>query len=190
MCTDDACNESTRSCENPAADCLASGDPCAVDACVESRDGCQFSCGATLDTWWNVSGASLDDLKIAIDAGVGPSATERLGDLLQMGSQLGLDADHGSRMTGWLVPPMTGEYIFWIIADHPSELWLSSDDDPKNAIMLCRPLLADPVLREGVYSSQRSKSIALVADRAYYFEVRGAFLVRSWTHSLFEFVAS
>jgi hypothetical protein len=70
--------------------------------------------------------------------------TERLGGLLETKSPRELDADHGSRMMGWLVPPVTGEYVFWIAADHLSELWLSTDDNPENMIMLCSPHISHP----------------------------------------------
>jgi hypothetical protein len=66
MCTDDKCNESTKSCENPTANCLASDDLCATDICNESLNGCQFTCGATLETWLSLSGLSVDNIKIAI----------------------------------------------------------------------------------------------------------------------------
>jgi hypothetical protein len=181
--TDDVCNKSTKSCENPTTDCLASGDPCATDICIESLNGCQFTCGATLDTWWNVSGGVVDKFKITINSGVEPSKTERLGGLLEMESSYELDGDHGRHMMGWLVPPITGEYVFWIAATDTSELWLSTDNNPENMIMLCNPQFAPPGPREWVFSSQKSKRIALVADRAYYIEVRGLFLIHLGTHS-------
>src|SRR5262245_8471235 len=35
-----------------------------------------------------------------------------------------------SRLRGYLRPPATGEYTFWIASDNSSELWLSGDNDP------------------------------------------------------------
>ena len=112
---------------------------------------------------------SVDNIRIAINSGVGPSTTERLGGLLEMMSTRELDADHGSRMMGWLVPPITGEYVFWIAAKNLSELWLSTDDNPENMIMLCSPKFPAPGPGEWAYPSQKSKPIALVAVSAYYF---------------------
>jgi len=57
--------------------------------------------------------------------------TEQLGGSLEMKSPRELGADRGSRMMGWLVPPVTGEYVFWIAADHLSELWLSTVSEIK-----------------------------------------------------------
>ena len=36
----------------------------------------------------------------------------------------------GSRIKGWLMPPVTEKYVFWIVADDAGELWLSSNDHP------------------------------------------------------------
>src|SRR5215831_2376959 len=35
-----------------------------------------------------------------------------------------------TRMRGYLHPPVTGNYTFWIASDNSSELWLSTDEDP------------------------------------------------------------
>jgi len=131
----------------------------------------------------SLSGLSVDNIKIAINSGVRPSMTERLGGLLETKSPRELGADRGSRMMGWLVPPITGEYVFWIAAKNLSELWLSTDDNPENMIMLCSPKFPAPRPRGWVYPSQKSKPITLMADRAYYFEVRRVFLIHSRTPS-------
>src|SRR6185437_10981688 len=36
-----------------------------------------------------------------------------------------------TRMRGYLHPTVTGEYTFWIASDNSSELWLSSNNDPR-----------------------------------------------------------
>ncbi len=36
-------------------------------------------------------------------------------------------AQYGQRLSGWLVPPSTGAYVFFIASDNDSELWLSTD---------------------------------------------------------------
>ena len=169
-CTDDVCNEASETCENPTSICIASGDPCAMDICIESLNGCQFTCGATIDTWLDVKGISIVNLITTINSGVAPNMTERLGSLLESPHEF--DADYGSRMMGWLVPPTSGEYIFWVAGPYPSQLWLSTDDNPENKILLVEPLLGAPAKREFSYNSQKSEPIELVADRAYYFEVR------------------
>ena len=81
----------------------------------------------------NVTGVSVGSIKNAISSDVEPDTTERLGNLLEYLNDL--STDYGNRMKGWLVPPITGEYIFWISATCQSELWLSTDDKPKNGVL-------------------------------------------------------
>ena len=52
-----------------------------------------------------------------INSGVAPNITERLGSVLRSPHEF--DADYGSRIMGWLVPPTSGDYIFWIAAENP-----------------------------------------------------------------------
>lgn len=77
-----------------------------------------------------------------------------------------------TRMRGYLHPPVTGNYTFWIASDNSSELWLSTDEDPamvKRLAFLADGLWVDP--REWQrYPSQKSESVFLRADRAYYIE--------------------
>jgi hypothetical protein len=171
-CTDDTCNESNKSCENPTIDCLLSDDPCATDQCVESLGGCQFSCGATLETWTGISGSTIAELMSGTNnLENDPNRTERLGSLLE--APFNYDDNYGSRMKGWLMPPVTGVYVFWIASDDNGELWLSSDDNPKNKSLVCSQPWSTWSPRFWTrYSEQKSAFFPLVAGEAYYFEVR------------------
>jgi hypothetical protein len=44
--------------------------------------------------------------------------------------------DYRSRITAWLFPPVTGDYVFWITSDDGGRLWLSTDHDPANARLI------------------------------------------------------
>jgi hypothetical protein len=46
--------------------------------------------------------------------------------------------DYRARITAWLIPPVTGEYIFWLVTDDAGRLWLSTDDDPANAQLIAQ----------------------------------------------------
>jgi hypothetical protein len=170
-CTDDVCDESTKSCANPPTNCLASNDPCATDQCIELLGGCQFTCGATLDTWTDILGDSVDHLVNGTNnLTTTPNKSERLGSLLEAQSFV---ADYyGSRMKGWLVPPVSGEYVFWIAADDKGEFWLSIDDDPANKVRICYNPRYAYKRAFTWYPEQQSKPKWLVAGQAYYFEVR------------------
>ena len=91
---------------------------------------------------------------------------------LLSGGFLHVDDNYGSRMWGWLVPPVSGDYTFWITADDMGEFWLSIDDEPANKVLEC--YTPGPVSRYffSAYSEQKSEPVTLEAGLVYYFEVR------------------
>ena len=46
--------------------------------------------------------------------------------------------NYGVRLTGFIVPPKTGEYIFYLCSDDNSELFLSTDASPQNKVSIAR----------------------------------------------------
>jgi signal transduction histidine kinase len=77
-----------------------------------------------------------------------------------------------TRMRGYLHPPATGEYVFWIASDNSSELWLSVDASVSRAGKIASvPRFGWTGPREwSHYPSQRSKPIGLKAGVTYYIE--------------------
>jgi len=47
-------------------------------------------------------------------------------------------SDYGNQLVGWFVPPETGNYIFFTNSDDPSNLYLSTDDDPANKLWIAQ----------------------------------------------------
>lgn len=128
-------------------------------------------CGATLDTWMDISGLGIADLMSGTaNLAIIPNKTERLGYLLEAPSNT--DDNYVSRMKGWLKPPVTGEYVFWISSDDYGEFWMSSDDHPDNKVCMCFMPGSTEIREWTKYPEQESISVPLVAGGAYYFEVR------------------
>jgi hypothetical protein len=77
--------------------------------------------------------------------------------------------DHyGTLMHGFLTPPRTGSYTFWIAGDNNCELWLSSDANPANQVKIAEvPTWANPPRWEQ-YSEQESDPVTLTAGMPYY----------------------
>jgi len=77
-----------------------------------------------------------------------------------------------TRMRGFLRPPVTGRYRFWIASDDASELWLSENLNPANAKLVASvgySTWTEP--REwGKFPSQQSKEYKLEAGTDYYIE--------------------
>ena len=130
------------------------------------------NCGANLKTWTGIAGKTVNDLIIGTnDFENTPNNTDRLRSLLEIVQDQG--ENYGIRMTGWLVPPVSGIYLFWIASDDASELWLSKDDDPATRDLVCN--CTSSVGYRDYNGEQRSAQIQFVAGQAYYFEVRKHF---------------
>lgn len=78
--------------------------------------------------------------------------------------------DYGQRVRGYLYPPATGDYTFWIASDDASELRLSSDAFPFNKKRLCGVSGWTPSRAWDNNPEQKSKSITLQAGRKCYIE--------------------
>ena len=138
---------------------------------VELSCAMNLHCGAILDSWTGISGDSIADLLFATnDLTSVPNQSTRLTIFLESPTNIG--DNYGSRMKGWLLPPVTGTYSFWIASDASGEFWLSTDSDRVNKVRVC--WLDESVLQYDFTSSttQKSEPITLVAGQAYYYEVR------------------
>lgn len=86
------------------------------------------------------------------------------------------------RLRGYIVPPKTGNYYFWLAASNSAEFWLSNDSESINVVRRCAVNSStgkkvwnaldtpqppsDPVTRP-----QMTQWLSLEAGRKYYFEV-------------------
>ncbi|MBX2963337.1 MAG: CotH kinase family protein [Cyclobacteriaceae bacterium] len=76
--------------------------------------------------------------------------------------------NYGQRMHGFIKPPLTGSYTFWISSDDNGQLFLSSNDDPENVVKIAEvPGWANPREWEK-YPAQKSTTIPLQAGQYYY----------------------
>ena len=84
--------------------------------------------GTILREWWTgVSGTTVADLADHPGFPANSMGSEYLDDFE---GPTDWDDDYGSRLSGVLIVPETGEYTFWVASDDNSQLWLSSDGDP------------------------------------------------------------
>lgn len=78
--------------------------------------------------------------------------------------------NYGTRLRGYVHPPVSGAYTFWIAGDDNCELWLSTDDDPANRTRIARVPGATSPQEWGRYPEQRSATITLQAGTKYFIE--------------------
>jgi hypothetical protein len=79
--------------------------------------------------------------------------------------------NYGTRIRGFVHPPTTGSYTFWIASDDHSELWLSTSDNPANRQRIAYVNGWTTSRQWTKYTTQQSASITLTAGQKYYIEV-------------------
>jgi len=77
--------------------------------------------------------------------------------------------DYGSLMSGYLHPPVTGAYTFWVYADDNGVVSLSPDADPKNSKWICASEVSGQHNYEA-FATQKSKPVKLESGKVYYIE--------------------
>ncbi len=76
----------------------------------------------------------------------------------------------GERVRGYILPDITGVYNFWIASDDASQLWLSTDANPANKVLIASVAGATASRQWSLNASQKSANISLVAGQMYYIE--------------------
>lgn len=78
--------------------------------------------------------------------------------------------NYGTRIRGYLHPPASGKYIFWISSDDQSQLFLSTDGDPANKAKICEVTSWTNAKEWTKEAGQKSAAISLDAGKHYYME--------------------
>ena len=77
---------------------------------------------------------------------------------------------YGQRLQTFVVPPMTGNYIFWIASDDTSLLLLSTNENPANAAPIAAGTSYDNPADYTEAPSQQSAPVYLQGGQRYYLE--------------------
>jgi hypothetical protein len=70
--------------------------------------------------------------------------------------------DFGCRLVGYIHPPVTGKYTFWIAAAANATLWISPNENPAEKVRIASV--------QGEISMPQSPPITLVAGRRYFIQ--------------------
>jgi len=118
--------------------------------------------------WTGIGGGSIGDLTSSHNYPDDPSGRTYPSSLE---GPVDWTDDYGTRMRGYIHPPTCGDYTFWIAGDDNSELWLSTDEDPANAVLIASVPGWTGWREWTKYASQQSLPITLTAGQKYYVEV-------------------
>jgi hypothetical protein len=124
--------------------------------------------GAIRQWWLNLgAGMAVTDLTGNPDFPDNPTGSEFV---TRMEGPVGWATNYGGRLYGWLFPPQSGDYIFWLASDNNGELWLSTDRDRANSKRIARVTTWTAPREWTKEANQRSDPIPLEAGQRYYIE--------------------
>ncbi|MBI1177017.1 hypothetical protein GC207_06210 [bacterium] len=125
--------------------------------------------GILREVYEGISGNAVSDLTNAPAYPDFPNSTNFLTDYFE--APINILESYGQRIRGYVLPPESGFYTFWISSDDNGALYLSPDEEPAHK----QPIAAVPgwtASREWTkYPEQQSSQIWLEAGRRYYVEM-------------------
>lgn len=81
---------------------------------------------------------------------------------------------YGAAVRGYVIPPASGNYTFWIASDDGSQLWLSASTNPATMTQIATVTDGNWTAPQewDRFASQKSRAITLAGGQAYYIEAR------------------
>ena len=134
---------------------------------LKTQSQCTGSGSINFQRWNNITGGAVSNLTSNVNYPNNPSSsgTRTLFEMLtNQGSNFGI------KMYGYLCPPTTGTYTFWIASDNSAELWLSTTSSPLTKIRIAYNTSSTNSRQWTKYATQKSIAIALIAGQQYYVE--------------------
>ncbi|MBN1576041.1 MAG: fibronectin type III domain-containing protein, partial [Chitinispirillaceae bacterium] len=116
------------------------------------------------ELWTGITGIHIYDIPLG-------TTPNYVNNLTSLETQQQMGDNYGRRIRGYIIPPTTGNYYFWIASDDYSQLWLSTSADPAGKSMIAWVAGYTDYHAWYKYPSQASAAKSLVAGRKYYFEI-------------------
>jgi regulation of enolase protein 1 (concanavalin A-like superfamily) len=118
------------------------------------------------EVFQGIGGNAVSDLTSAPIYPNSPTLTNIITDFFE--APINFDENYGQRIHGYIVPPVSGNYVFWIASDDEGLLYLSTDEDPVNKVAIAS-VPGWTASREWTkFAEQQSAPVSLQAGKAYY----------------------
>lgn len=124
---------------------------------------CENSGSILMEKWSGVAGTAVADIPLTTF----PTSITSL-NIFEIPADV--EDNYGARVRGYLCPPVTGNYTFWISSDDNGELWLSTDDDPANKALIANVPGWTSSRQWDKFPEQQSSPVFLTAGQKYYVE--------------------
>ena len=143
--------------------------------CVEVTEG-----ALRFEAWFGIGGASIDGLqdeRVPLPGTNGGDTPDLVSAVYSFNTRDAFpdnsNDNYAARMYGFITPEESGSYHFFTRSDDASELFLSTDDKPANAVWLTEELdCCDAFQEPGIDDTTTFEPISLVAGKRYYIEFR------------------
>lgn len=131
--------------------------------CENEEQGCVPTGELSVERWTGVTGTNVTSIPL-------DSAPDEIGLLSSFEEEENTRTNYGARIRGYVVPPQSGLYTFWIASNDHSELWLSTDETVANRQRIAYLNAATGPRQWNRFASQRSVQIQLSEGEKYYIE--------------------
>ncbi len=134
---------------------------------VSVVQGCVAKGMITYERWNNISGTSVSNLTSNVNYPNNPASKSTLTTMEAPSNQAN---NYGVRISGFLCPPTTGNYTFWIAGDDNVSLFLSTDSTETNKTRIAYHNNYTSPRQWTKYSTQKSSVKSLIQGKSYYIE--------------------
>ena len=138
-----------------------------VNITTPAGPGCSGTGAIAYQKWNNISGTSVASLT---SIATYPNAPSESGTLTSFEIPSETGDRYGIRVNGYICPPVTGPYTFWIAGDDYVELWLSTTSSEANKVKIAYHNSWTGSRDWNQFVTQKSAAITLTAGQFYYVE--------------------
>jgi hypothetical protein len=129
-------------------------------------NGCVGSGTILGEGFLDIPGTQVTDLTSNVNYPNNPGITAQLPGF----EYSGVGDNYGGRLRGYICVPVTGEYTFYIAGDDQAGLFLSTDENPNNKVLIAFNLTPVGFRDWTATPSQKSAPIRLIKGVRYYIE--------------------
>lgn len=138
-----------------------------IFACILNRVNGQTN-GFLREVYTGINGTSIADLTSTPSFPASPALEDLLTNYFEAPTDWA--DNYGTRVRGLIIPPQTGNYIFWIASDDNSQLYLSTDDSPNSKRLIASVNSWTSSRQWDKEANQMSAPIRLTNGMRYYIE--------------------
>jgi autotransporter-associated beta strand protein len=145
----------------PSGTLISNSVPLTINSTLVRTPG-----GLRREVWNGIGGTTIADLTSIASFPRFPSLS---GVVASAEGSTDYSDNYGQKLSGWIKPPATGKYKFFLTSNDASQLWLSTNDSASNKVKIAD--LPYAVGFRAYSSGAQSVWIDLVAGQKYYLEI-------------------